>query len=270
MNSTLTQYEKIWQVMGKEGERRGRGVTDRGERLRQESELEKGIGDYLRHRRRSVEVPGINMLTHSGEDNAKEPAVAARGAGLGEMAIVFLAFDGAFGTRTGVIVELPEGGISRDKSMPAIVTLGIGIDDAAVGGVRTAIGEERTGGQGGSFLGGSQGTTPLDTTAVGTKACAFHGAVGEAEGNALDQTEGAGIGKVVLVAGINGDDEGRVPALGGEMIEAPSVMSGIQGGDTEGKAAGFAGMEESGQRMDTIMTITVSQGDEEGQLTRMA
>jgi hypothetical protein len=54
------------------------------------------------------------VLTHGGEHGAEEPAVAASGAGLAEMEIVLLAFDGAFGTGAGIFVEVPEVTISGD------------------------------------------------------------------------------------------------------------------------------------------------------------
>ena len=78
--------------------------------------------------------PSANVLAHGGEHDPEEPAIAASGAGLKEMEIVLLAFDRAFGTGAGVFVEVPEVAISGDESVEAIFLLGIGVEDAAVGG----------------------------------------------------------------------------------------------------------------------------------------
>lgn len=72
----------------------------------------------------SVSNPSAQVLTHGGEHDAEEPAVAVSGAGFKEMEIVLLAFDGAFGTGAGVFVKVPEDAISGNESVEAIVCLG--------------------------------------------------------------------------------------------------------------------------------------------------
>ena len=77
--------------------------------------------------------PSANVLAHGSEDDTEEPAVAASGAGFEEMEIVLLTLDGAFGTGAGVFVKVPEVAISGNQGVEAIVLLGVGVDDAAVG-----------------------------------------------------------------------------------------------------------------------------------------
>ena len=72
------------------------------------------------------------MLTHSGESQAEEPAVAARGTSLEQMKVVLFALDRAFGAGAHVLVALPESAFPGDESMESIVLLGIGVDDAAI------------------------------------------------------------------------------------------------------------------------------------------
>ena len=83
----------------------------------------------------SVLQPSIDVLAHSGQDQAKKPAVPAGGFGLQEMEIILFAFDRAFGTRASVEVELEEIALSGNKGVQAIVFLGVGVDDPAI--VRT-------------------------------------------------------------------------------------------------------------------------------------
>ena len=56
----------------------------------------------------SVRRPGVEVLAHGGEHDAKEPALTARDASVVEAEVELLAFDGTFGTRATVGVEFPE------------------------------------------------------------------------------------------------------------------------------------------------------------------
>ena len=94
------------------------------------------------------------MLTHSGQDQAKEPAFSASGLGQQEVKVVLFAFDRAFGTRAGITVALPEVTISGDQGMKPIVLLGIGVNDPSVRGSGTAVGKKRAVGQGWRLFGG--------------------------------------------------------------------------------------------------------------------
>ena len=55
-----------------------------------------------------VESPGVEVLTHGGQHHVKEPTWTARQAGVVEAEVELFAFDGAFGTRASIRVELPE------------------------------------------------------------------------------------------------------------------------------------------------------------------
>ena len=46
-----------------------------------------------------MDEPGINVLAHSSQHEAEEPAVTASSARLEQVKVVLLAFDGALGTR---------------------------------------------------------------------------------------------------------------------------------------------------------------------------
>jgi len=76
---------------------------------------------------------GIDVLAHSGQEDTKEPAVAASGACLEKQKVILFAFDRAFGARACILVYLPESAVSGDEGVQAIVLLGISIDDTAVG-----------------------------------------------------------------------------------------------------------------------------------------
>ncbi len=80
-----------------------------------------------------MDEPGVDVLAHSGQDDAKEPAVTASGARLEEEEVVLLALDRAFGTRACILVALPVCASSGDEGMQAIVLLGIGVDDTTIG-----------------------------------------------------------------------------------------------------------------------------------------
>ena len=81
----------------------------------------------------AVMEPSVNVLTTGSQDNPEEPAVAAGGFSLEEVEVVFLAFDGALGTRAGILVTLPERTGSGDEGVEAVVVFGIGVDDPTVG-----------------------------------------------------------------------------------------------------------------------------------------
>ena len=102
----------------------------------------------------AVVQPSVNVLTTGSQDNPEEPAVATGGLSLKEMEVVFLAFDGAFGTSAGSLVAQPERTGSGDEGMEAVVDFGIGVDDAAIGRTGASLAEVRTGGQRFSLLAG--------------------------------------------------------------------------------------------------------------------
>ena len=79
-----------------------------------------------------MDEPGINVLAHSSQYDAKEPTVATSGARLEEEEVVLFALDRAFGAGAHVLVALPESAFSGDEGVQAIVLLGIGVDDAAI------------------------------------------------------------------------------------------------------------------------------------------
>ena len=79
-----------------------------------------------------VNQPSDDVLAHSGEHHAEEPAVAASGASLEQGTVELLALDGTLGTGTTLCVTLPEIAVPGDQGMQAIVLLRIGIDDAAI------------------------------------------------------------------------------------------------------------------------------------------
>lgn len=186
------------------------------------------------------------MLTHRGEERAKEPALPPGGASVGQAEIVFFTFDRAFGAGAGVLMQLPERGVSGDEGVPAIVVLRIGIDDAAIWGSGTTVGKEGTGGEVRRFLGGGQRTTPLDAAAVGTETRAFHRAVEQTYRDALFQAQWTRVGEMVLVTRVEWDNERGVPALRGEMVETPGIVRGIEGDHAVRQGTGFAGVKEGG------------------------
>jgi hypothetical protein len=209
------------------------------------------------------------VLTHSREHDAEEPAVAASGVSLKEMEIVLLAFDGAFGTGAGVFVEVPEVAVSGDERVEAIVLLGVGVDDAAVGRARTVRGEVRTGGEVWSLLGSGQGAAPFEAQAVGTEAPMLHGQANLADGDTFFQPQGTGVAQVILVALVERNDEGHVPALSGQTKETQGIVGRIQRSGLGAEAEDFPGAIESRKTMNTVMAVAIGQGDDEGQLTAM-
>ena len=71
-------------------------------------------------------------MTHSGEHDAKEPAVTTGGTNMKQAAVEFLTLEGTLGTRTALGVAKPKVTMPGDKGMQAIVLGGIGVDDATV------------------------------------------------------------------------------------------------------------------------------------------
>ena len=76
--------------------------------------------------------PGINVLTASGQDQAKEPALPTSGLGLKQEEVILFTFDGAFGTGTSITMALEKVTVSRDEGMKAVILSGIGVNDAAI------------------------------------------------------------------------------------------------------------------------------------------
>jgi hypothetical protein len=75
---------------------------------------------------------------------------------------------------------------------------------------------------------------------------------------------------VAPVTFIEGDNQRGLPALGGQAIEAESIVSRVERGGIKMPAEGFLNAVETDQGRDTIMTVTVGHGDEQGQLAGMA
>ena len=80
-----------------------------------------------------VDQPGSDVLTHSGQHDTKEPAVAACGARTEQLKVTFLALDRTLSTGATLGVKLPQVTIPRDEGVQAVVVLRIGVDDATVG-----------------------------------------------------------------------------------------------------------------------------------------
>jgi hypothetical protein len=124
---------------------------------------------------------------------------------LQESEVILLALDGAFGTRARVLVRVPKVTVSRDERVKAIVFLWIGVDDAPVRRIRTAVGKVGTRGERRSFLGSGQGAAPLDAQAIGAEAGSFHWETGGTYGDIIFETQRASISQVVLVTFIEVD-----------------------------------------------------------------
>ena len=82
---------------------------------------------------RYIDEPGIDVLAHSSQHDAEEPSVTAGGTRLEEREVVLFALDGTFGAGACILVGLPERAISGDEGVQAVVLVGIGVDDAAIG-----------------------------------------------------------------------------------------------------------------------------------------
>ena len=133
------------------------------------------------------EEPSIDMLAHGGESKAEEPAVAASGTSLKQVKVVLFTLDRAFSRGTGVGVKLPEVAVSRDAGVQAVILLGIGVDDAAVGRARAPVAKKWTSVERGCLGGSGQGASPLDTQAVIAEASLFHRQASGTDGNAIVQ-----------------------------------------------------------------------------------
>ena len=72
------------------------------------------------------------MLAYGSQHDAEEPPVAASGTRLEEQEVVLFALDGTFGARACILVNLPEGTVSGDEGVEAIVLLGIGVEDTTI------------------------------------------------------------------------------------------------------------------------------------------
>jgi hypothetical protein len=209
------------------------------------------------------------MLTHSSEHQAKEPTVATSGACLQEREIKLLALDGALGTRASVLMRLPKVAISRDEGVKAIVFLRVGVDDASVGRIGTAVGKEWARGEGRGFLGSGQGAAPLDAQAIIAEASVFHWKTSNTDGNVIFKSQRAGISQIVLVALIEGDDEGHAPTSRGETEVSNGIVGGIQGGSPDRESKSLTSVVESGKSVDRIVAVAVGNGDDQGKLTAM-
>ena len=72
---------------------------------------------------------------------------------------------------------------------------------------------------------------------------------------------------MIFVAFIEGDDEGHLPALGGQAEEADGIVGSVEGRDADRQVEGFATVIEGCQAMDAVVAVTVGDGDHERQLT---
>ena len=82
----------------------------------------------------------------------------------------------------------------------------------------------------------------------------------------LFKAQGTSIEKVIFVTFIEGDDQSGLPALGSQAIEAEGIVSSIKANGLESEAEVFLSSIEADQSVDAIVAITVSQGDQQGQL----
>ena len=72
--------------------------------------------------------------------------------------------------------------------------------------------------------------------------------------------------EVVLVALIEWDNEGHVPALDSQAVEADGIVCSVEGSEADGQAKGITAVKEGSQAMDAIVAVTVGDSDYEGQL----
>jgi hypothetical protein len=72
--------------------------------------------------------------------------------------------------------------------------------------------------------------------------------------------------EVALVALIEWDNEGHMPPLGSQAKEADGIVCGVEGSDADGQAKGLTAVIEGRQAVDGVVTVAVSDGDDEGQL----
>jgi hypothetical protein len=85
----------------------------------------------------SVSNPSTDVLTHGGEHDAQEPAVAASRASLAEMEVIFLALDRSFSARAGILVKIPEEtwrfDSKLDRTTNTFIILGFWLEDETLG-----------------------------------------------------------------------------------------------------------------------------------------
>jgi len=62
-----------------------------------------------------VVSPSCGMLVDGSHEAAKGPSVERAGAHVVESEVVFLSFDGAFGTGAALLMGVPQGSVSRDR-----------------------------------------------------------------------------------------------------------------------------------------------------------
>ena len=79
-----------------------------------------------------VDQPSDDVLTHSSQYGAEEPAVTTGGTNMKQAVVVLLTLEGTLGTRTALSVAKPKVTMPGDKGVQAIVLGRIGIDDATV------------------------------------------------------------------------------------------------------------------------------------------
>jgi len=188
---------------------------------------------------------------------------------LQEREIKLLALDGALGTRASVHMRLPKVAISRDESVKAIVFLWVGVDDASIGRIGTAVGKEWARGAGRGFLGSGQGAAPLDAQAIIAEARSFHRETSDTDGNVLIKSQRARISQIVLVTLIEGDDKGHTPTDSGETEVTHGIVGGIQRSSLDREPKGLTSVVESGKSVDGIVAVAVGNGDDQGKLTAM-
>lgn len=187
-----------------------------------------------------MEQPGINVLAHRGQHDAEKPTVPTSSFGVEQVKVILFAFDGAFGTRAGIAVTLPEVRVSGDEGVEAVVLFGVGIDDPTVGRAGAAVIEKGAVSERIAFPGGSQRAAPLDAHAVRAEAPAEHRFISGTEGSSIFKTQGAGIFEVVFVAFIEGDNQSHVPLFSGQAIESQGIVGFIERSGLEGQAAELA------------------------------
>lgn len=70
-----------------------------------------------------MDQPSVNVLAHSGQDQAEKLTLPASGASLEQVEVVLLALDGVFGAGTGILVALPESTFPGDEGVQPIVPI---------------------------------------------------------------------------------------------------------------------------------------------------
>jgi hypothetical protein len=69
---------------------------------------------------------------------------------------------------------------------------------------------------------------------------------------------------MALVAFIEGHNQSGLPALGGQAIQAESIVSRVEGGGVKTPTAGFLSPVQTDQGRDAIMAVTVGDRQQEG------